>query len=377
MPPIVSAISLLVLAATADVGQSLPQPPVMPTPGKIEVFRDWAVGCDNGRQCRAISFAGESSSGFAEWGGPISILRTAGQDDILRVRVLVNSQVDEIDRYQMLVDGELVDTGPVADGDYPIEIVGEDAKKVALAIARGQELVVTDPNGETLTKVSLAGSAAALRYMDQRQERARTKTALVAKGSRNFEPMDTPIPVVPVERWSKSERIPATTEIVRLAENSPCKDERFGVVEDQAYPLGQKDGRYRALVLIACGSGAYNLSSSAYIGEIAGREADGARWRFRPAEFDVQPAWAGEGRPAMLVNAGWDEEEQLLGSFAKGRGLGDCGSAESYVWDGEKFRLIEASNMPECRGAYEWITTWRASYRMIETLAGEDTPSGE
>ena len=30
------------------------------------------------------------------------------------------------------------------------------------------------------------------------------------------------------------------------------------------------------------------------------------------------------------------------------------------------FRLIDASAMPECRGAYEWITTWRAKYRDLD-----------
>jgi hypothetical protein len=31
------------------------------------------------------------------------------------------------------------------------------------------------------------------------------------------------------------------------------------------------------------------------------------------------------------------------------------------VWDGTSFRLTEASSMGECRGALEWITTWRAA----------------
>jgi hypothetical protein len=41
-----------------------------------------------------------------------------------------------------------------------------------------------------------------------------------------------------------------------------------------------------------------------------------------------------------------------MSSYGKGRRLGDCGSAENYVWYGNKFRLIDAGAMPECRGDY-------------------------
>ncbi|NRD90678.1 hypothetical protein C8024_16335 [Sphingopyxis sp. BSNA05] len=92
-------------------------------------------------------------------------------------------------------------------------------------------------------------------------------------------------------------------------------------------------------------------------------------WTFTPARFDRQPSWGGEGTDPLLVNAGWDELDQKLSSYGKGRGLGDCGSAENYIWDGDMFRMIDASAMPECRGAYEWITIWRANYRILEETA--------
>ncbi|MBJ7445645.1 MAG: DUF1176 domain-containing protein, partial [Sphingobium sp.] len=40
------------------------------------------------------------------------------------------------------------------------------------------------------------------------------------------------------------------------------------------------------------------------------------------------------------------------------------GGSEAYVWDGQRFRLIEAAAMGECRGAWHWITTWTA--RVVE-----------
>lgn len=338
----------------------------VPQPGEILTFRDWSAGCDNGGNCEAVSLLPEGSGpSFDDWGGPISIIRTAGNDDIFRIRVLFEAK--GLDRYRMSVDGQLVDTGPIVQGDYPIEIVGEDAKKVAAAIISGKRLVVVGPGDEQITRVSLAGSSAALRYIDQKQNRAHTATALVARGSRPFQPRTTDIPVITVDQWESATLIPETSTLVALAEDSKCKDDRYGLVEDQAYPLGRRGDLFRALVLISCGSGAYNFSSAPYIGEYRKDSPEG--WTFTPAKFDRQPTWGGEGSQPLVVNAGWDEQEQTLSSYGKGRGIGDCGSAENYVWDGERFRLIEASAMRECRGAYEWITIWRATYRKLESIA--------
>ena len=152
MPPIHSIIAIFAPAAIA----AAPVPQV----GEVTIFKDWAVGCDNGGTCQAISLLPDMGGpGYDEHGGPITIVRTGDAEDRLKIRVLIAA--DGIDRYRMSVDGELVDTGAVVEGDYPIEIVGTDALKVADAIIRGRELSVTGPSDEVLTKISLAGSAAA------------------------------------------------------------------------------------------------------------------------------------------------------------------------------------------------------------------------
>jgi hypothetical protein len=334
-------------------------------PGEVLSFKNWAVGCDNGGICRAVSLTPEElGTVFDDMHGPVSIIRTAGSEDILRVRATVH--VDDIDRYRMFVDDRLVDTGPIVEGDYPIEIVGQDARKVVQSIIQGRELVLKGPDDKILSKISLAGSSAALRYIDQQQARAGTKAALVAKGSRAFQPRTIDIPLITVDHWESAALVPEATALVALAEDSKCKDDRYGLVEDQAYPLGKRGNRYRALVLISCGAGAYNFSSAPYIGEYVENSDTKSGWTFAPAKFDRQPSWGGEGTDPLLVNAGWDEQNQILSSYGKGRGLGDCGKAENYVWDGDMFRLIEANAMTECRGAHEWITIWRANYRQAE-----------
>lgn len=356
------AALLIMLSPLAGLSAAVPQP------GEIKTFKDWAVGCDNGGTCKAVSLIPDQSNAYDNWQGPITVVRTASSKDVLKIHVLIEAV--DIDRYKMIVDGQLVDTGPVVQGDYPIEIVGEDAKKVAQAIARGNRLQVLGPRDENLTQISLAGSSAALRYVDAKQKRGGTNSALVAKGRKPFVPAESALPLIPVDQWGNADRVPDTAEIVELVENSSCKDERFGVVEDQAYAMGERGGNYRALVLISCGSGAYNFSSAAYVGEYRSDGiAEDRKWSFQPAKFDIPPAWGGDGRAPLLVNASWEGKDQVLSSFAKGRGLGDCGNSESYVWDGSMFRLIEATSMTECRGGYEWITTWRAQYAKSEETA--------
>jgi hypothetical protein len=104
------------------------------------------------------------------------------------------------------------------------------------------------------------------------------------------------------------------------------------------------------LVLLPCDAGADNVS---FVPLIASGPA-GAR-TFAIARFDMIPGFGDEpGAPPLVVNARWNAQLGMLSSFAKGRGLGDCGTAENYRWDGQQFRLADARAMPVCRGAWEW-----------------------
>jgi hypothetical protein len=83
----------------------------------------------------------------------------------------------------------------------------------------------------------------------------------------------------------------------------------------------------------------------------------------KPAEFDFGPGFSQTDGVPLLSNATWDAQKGELASFSKGRGLGDCGSAETYVWDGRRFRLTYQIAMAECRGVLDWIPVWRAEVR--------------
>ncbi len=50
-----------------------------------------------------------------------------------------------------------------------------------------------------------------------------------------------------------------------------------------------------------------------------------------------------------LVNSGFGEDG-VLGAFSKGRGLGDCGDATEWAWNGRRFNLVRRAFMDDCLG---------------------------
>jgi Protein of unknown function (DUF1176) len=77
----------------------------------------------------------------------------------------------------------------------------------------------------------------------------------------------------------------------------------------------------------------------------------------RPAMFDTK---ADARMPHGLVNASWDGAARWLTSTYKAREIGDCGISQIFAWDGMRLRLITQQDMPVCRRAARFLTTWQA-----------------
>lgn len=345
------AVFIVALAAYGWSGIAAAQ---APRPGKLETYKDWTIGCDNRNRCEAVSLLPDGG----EWpDSPVTIGvgRAAGPD--AAAEVWVSRDAKGAGDVSFHVDGRKVASVPSKDGEATLR--GPQADALAIAMARGSVLEVKSGN-RLLGRPSLAGSGAALRYMDARQGRAGTSTALVATGA--LGPLAVrAAPATPEIRRAVIAKGTAPTalwreELTALGKFTGCADEmRTGPQQ----PDLQRLSKTETLILVPCGNGAYNFTSIPVIATgIPGRRA------FRLASFDYKPGWSAEEARPMLVNAGWVGEKSLLQSYAKGRGIGDCGGSETYVWDGTRFRLAEATSMGECRGAWHWITTWSA--RVVE-----------
>jgi hypothetical protein len=200
---------------------------------------------------------------------------------------------------------------------------------------------------------SLKGSSAALRFIDAQQGRAGTVTAAVAKGAKPAGAVPAAPAIPRVASVRPAGTAAAFTPAMRRAldKSSECGSAYEGGTGDPPAAETHALGGGQTLVLLPCGNGAYNYSTRPYILVPGGKPV--------AARFDSPPGMVPEGGPE-LVNARFDAKTGRLDSYSKARGLGDCGSAETYVWDGAVFRLVEARAMPECRGSVNWLTIWRA-----------------
>ncbi len=327
-------------------------------PAKVDTFRDWAVGCDNGLACQAVALMPQASP---EGSLAMVLSRGAGVNGIFAIEM--SGFTSKSDRYRVVIDGKIADTGTIPVGSDTIRVTGADAMKLARAMARGRVLRLIDGAGTDLGLASLTGSTAAFRYTDAAQGRAGSRGAIIATGPKTPGARKVVLPVITAKKISPSGVLPDAAALVTLSENSPCTAQRFGPTQDTAYSLGTGANGPQALVLLNCGSGAYNFSVGAYVSQ---QDANG-KWSFALAKFDYPPAGLAEntGIP-LLVNAEWNEAKQRLGAYSKSRGIGDCGRSEGYVWDGAMFRLTDAAAMEPCRGSLDWIPVWRAEVKLVD-----------
>lgn len=314
-----------------------------PEPGELGVFKNWTVGCDNALTCKAVALAPEDGDVPDTL---MSITRAGGPDGAFSVRI-DGSKLPGLPLI-VTVDGKPVaNGGTLIDDKSAIAFTGADARAIAQGAANGQAITLQGSDGYQ-PQVSLSGLSAALRYIDAKQGLAGTTSAMVARGDGQA---STPAPALPVIRavsgnGDVTKLSPAQIKALRDANECP-------IAEYMSDPPGADyavlDGG-KTLMLMPCDSGAYNLIALAFIVDKDGKAA--------LARFDSGTSANDEGETTQLINASYDGT--TLSTFAKSRGLGDCGVAQNFVWDGSIFRLSEQSEMGECRGSTDYITTWRA-----------------
>ena len=345
---------MLLIAATL----STPLFAAVPQLGEQKFYKDWAVTCDNRLSCESVSLPPES---YPDNRPSIVLKRDAQTGDVV---IDIFGVETKSSQYRVMIGRKLAHQGdmPLNEGD-PVRIEGADALRLARNLALGTSAILADGAGKELGRISLAGSRQAFALIDQTQNRTGTATSLVRAGRQNRRPKWMPAPVIIAKRVVPVDATPDAAALVDLAENSACKDSRITVTEDKAYSLGKVDGKAKALVLISCGSGAYNFSSAVYVGT----ETAPGKWGFAAPSLDYDDGgrMVFEGMLTM-INAGWDPATQSLGSFNKARGLGDCGEALSYVWDGAMFRLVDAMGMEQCRGSMDWMMRWKAEVKLTD-----------
>jgi hypothetical protein len=309
-----------------------------PAPSELKTFKDWIAGCDNGLACQADGMMPEDDSVAAT----IAVKRGAEAGAVPEIWI----RVEDGRPADIVADGRPLHLRLTAREDT-FEVAAADSMRLVGALAFAKSLSVVNAPGKEIAIISPSGSTAALLYMDDRQHRVGTVTALVRKGSAPASTIPAP-PAVPTILIPPASNRPAVklsgAEVRTIRGEDACDNPS----REESPEYDRLDERSTlALIPTVCASGAYNF---AFAAAIVGNDG-----KFHEAVFD-DASLGGDG----TFNAEWDAKTRTLQTGMKGRGLGDRGAWSTYAWDGQRFRLIELNVMDDCHGSIDFITTWRA-----------------
>lgn len=300
-------------------------------------FRGWIVGCDNTCSCRSLAAAADLGPSER----PQLVVDRIGPYVAVRLLVPTGQRPGPV---VLAVDGRCWTA--TSGADNPAIWTGAPALALACALVNGRGATV-EAAGWSGPGPSLSGAAAALLWMDEAQQQIGTVAGFARAGARAAAPAHYAPAVRP---WRGLRTAPAPVTLpaaVRRTRGIAAADCVVGARNpmDEAHALDA----VHTLVLIECGSGAYNRNLTPFV--VRRGEAAGAR----PVP----------GLPDTLTNAGWDAGAGVLEQFNKGRGLADCGIIERRVWTGAAFTRIGREAMHECRGVAPdwWMSEWRAELR--------------
>ncbi|MDP3406902.1 DUF1176 domain-containing protein [Bosea sp. (in: a-proteobacteria)] len=324
--------------------------------GEMKTFRDWIAGCDNTRNCTALSLPRETDDEVAF----LRLDRAAGPDSAPTLALKLRTQ-----KLKPRFDIELVLDGaafPATGRRLPATSINGEVAEIVIAPAEAEALIAAARKATVLTArvdarsftISLAGSVASMLWIDERQGRLNTPTALIRKGTAGTAPSAPALPVIASKPASgqalASIQAAALVKAMRteLNRREPNSCEEISDGSDGAFPLDDST----RLVVVACSRGAYNVNSQFWL--VTGRDVAKAK----PAAFEG----SGNSPANELVNADFDPETGQVSFYAKGRGIGDCGASGSYGWNGTRFVMLGFIAMSECRliPGDDWITLFRS-----------------
>ncbi|WP_233630983.1 MULTISPECIES: DUF1176 domain-containing protein [unclassified Pseudomonas] len=329
------------------------------TPPLSRDIKDWNVTCDNVRTCTAVSTR-PASAELGELYFPLRIVRKAGPDGDLRISVF---------SYNDLHGDPLIDGNPLRmplverkRAEFDVSEVPElrsatnaDALTFIRALRDANQLAFSTSDGPS--SASLIGMAGALLLMDDVQGRVGTVTALArpANAPASDVPPAPPAPTLPAWRTPPPLGEMQRQQVLDAAMAASRSDWQQDVIEGDE-PTGEVHALTgeQALLIVRTGCSAYNCSYRLYLVPLAHPE------RPHPAPFQTFT------RLSDLTPDGSVEFDATTGelkSLALANGMGGCGAAARWRYDGERFVLSHAAQMTACMGlsAADWPVLWETA----------------
>ncbi len=336
--------------------------PAIASPARIPPSWDtWSVDCGNSGICFASTFV----RGQATW-VDVRVVRDwqANADPLLRITT--NTPLADDGEIRLSVDGQLEDTLPIAhlreiqasvtspSGFRPIGgegfwyPTGQATRALLEKISKGAVLTIELPIApeKTQVDVALSGLKPALSWIDERQTRNGTTSAIINPGTE--ESIDAPH----ADPVTSPDELPPAVRTVWGTSRS-CADidpAIFASLDAVAMPLGDTS----VLYILPCGApGAYNAPYTAILAA-----PDGSVTRLYVARMSEHGPVATD----IIYNARWYPAELKLESLFKGSGLGECGIWNQWNWTGAGFALTEEAARQGCDGKETPITEWPSTW---------------
>ncbi len=304
-----------------------------PSYGQAErSLRDWRASCDRDGVCSAETTAtGRTDAITYRF---TLIFRREAKDTPWRVAIrMVDAQPAPSSAFILQIDDgadfrfepdQIVQT---INGEY--ELTGGakiDALMAAFRDGNNLWLTFHDPRiRETGLAFSLSGVVASIIWIGEQQLR---QTAIIVE-------------TIP-------DRITRLQDLDPFCNTSDLSE--FFVPE--IHQVSENDWLY----IMPCARGAYSSASRLYL---ENRQFD----EIRPLHFATFSEDYGWGGTNALIDVEFDPERNVLTSFARGRGLGDCGSSATYVWRDYDFKLLEYRYWEACDGTRmpaDWPVIYQA-----------------
>ena len=350
----VAASLLAVEGAGAQTVRGAAAASPLPPTSESRSFRSWTIGCDNIRSCQALSVSSQDGDGGTD-GFVIQVERPAGPRGQAVIRLIPTMIMDEeLPAGIQLQIGREAPFALLPDRENRVWTLPDASVNRFMASARpaGEALVIAS-DGAQLATVPLSGLVATLRHMDAVQGRTGTVTALIDKGTVPAArvPAAPPLPQPALVPF-RSRPTGAVPRAVRSAQTASCSEsyDRASREVFTAYDLG----RGQTLWEIACGLGAYNTVTLLVMTDAGGRVTP------------VMPLAGSTAEPtdALWINLSVDPATGVVSQFAKGRGLGDCGTSEAIGWTGTQFVPLRQATMDSCAGIMPdfWPVLYQSSW---------------
>ena len=304
-------------------------------------IRDISVSCTDGLTCDVSAYNAQSEL------YTVIFRRAARPAAPVRLVLGVRETLTRGSEVGFSIDGRRVLTIPVSDLSYRAAvyeyIFDGEAEIAALieAAKAGRELRVSYRSRglDTVSAFSLNGFVAGLIFMDEVQGRVGREDALQADGGQ------AATDETDVRDIASFDDIPFQLR----AEFGDREDAACGGLPQDSF-AGMNGFEARSigdvwLIGLPCGAGgAYNQPFAFW--ERAGS-------RFRRVALPVMTD-EGPSTDDVAWNISWDQDSQELTGIFKGRGLGDCGVFNRWVWkewtSGHVFILTESRAKDECDG---------------------------